>query len=335
MVGWKQRSLFGVLATAMWLTACADETIAHEQNDLLNNATPFNEIVMRCTHNSYHLEPAKLAHASHAYSHLPLGEQLDAGVRAFELDIHGQPGFPVYHIKGVDQRSTCENITACLQEIAAWSAANPLHHMLVVWIEIKDEIDPPQFRVKNYSALDAAIRTALGKRRLYTPLDFARGYESPRAALAERGWPTVGETRGRVMVVLLDTDAPHYRAYRAYDSGKAGPAMFSRASVEDYGEPWAVVAKVDNPRDATAIRRALDADMLVASNTGGAGDSDEINRQRLDGGLANGSHMLCDDFPTPTTDGSYWMDIPEFFPSGCNAQTATDVCHAMNEPELH
>lgn len=285
----------------------------------------FNEITMRCTHNSYHVEPEFPADPSHEYTHQPLDVQLgEYGVRAFELDVHGGPGFPVYHIPIIDRETTCETLGECLGTIATWSCQNPGHHMVVVWIEIKDELSAPD--VTDYDAFDAVIRNALGD-RLYTPDDFQGDYDSPRARLEAAGWPTVDETRGRVMTVLLDTDLPHGRDYTRNFTSTSGRAMFARASQENYDAPWAVVAKENNPRAAEAIALALEAGMLVASNTGSADNTDEENSAKVDAGVANGSHMLCDDFPGPVEGREHVLDIGDTT-SICNTQTSGENCDA-------
>lgn len=321
--------LAGMLSLLLAFGACgeSESLINHGPNDALNDDAAFNDIVMRCTHNSYHLQSEISIHPSHKYDHLPLDGQLDAGVRAFELDVHKGKGFPVFHIPVFDPGTTCADLGECLSVITGWSERNPTHHMLVVWIEVKDELDPGF--IEDYDAFDEVIRSSLGE-RLYTPKDFQRTYESPRAALEAIGWPTVGETRGRVMLVLLDTSEPHYEGYRAHARGDDGPAMFSNARVEDYDAPWAVVTKENDPRNAAAIAEALEKGMLVASNTGAAGNSDEENQSRLDAGIENGSHMLCDDFPTPRDEGGYWMELPQFFPSGCNQKQTTGRCELLD-----
>lgn len=316
----------------LWAMMCAlavnaagcgtDDVPDRVVTDTLDDALRFDEIAMRCTHNSYHRLPKKVAHPSHNYEHAPLDVQLeDYGVRAFEIDVHGGEGYPVRHIPLIDPNTTCENLAACLGTIAGWSDKNPGHQMLVVWIEIKDELS--RSRIRDYPHFDAAIVRAIGRKRLFTPADLAGTFASPRARLESDGWPTVGETRGRIMLVLLDVDAPHYEGYRA--DGHQG-VMFSRAREEDYGASWAAVAKVDDPRDGHAIARALEHGLLVASNTGGAEDDDATATARREAALLHGSHMLCDDFPAPVEGRNYWLDIPAWTPSGCNAVTAPPSC---------
>ncbi len=134
------------------------------------------------THNSYHQLPAKpisdlltssLAQAvlpptaflpqSWEYQHPPLSAQLDAGIRAFELDIHPdptgglysspamlkfagvpaklsdptllQPGYKVLHVPDIDFTSSCTTLVACLTEIKQWSDAHPTHVPITIILQ--------------------------------------------------------------------------------------------------------------------------------------------------------------------------------------------------------
>jgi hypothetical protein len=291
-----------------------------------DDALRVTDITMRCTHNSYHIEPAMPFDDTHRYTQAPLDVQLGAqGVRAFELDVHAGAGFPVYHIPfGIDDLSTCPDLGACLGVINGWSAANPKHHLVVVWIEVKDELDGVY--IEDYDAFDAVIRGALPPERLYEPDEFKRGHATMREALLAEGWPTIEETRGQVMLVLLDVDLPHNRDYTHNYTTIDGRAMFARASDSQYELPWGVIAKIDDPTDAPAIAAARAAGLLIASNTGSAGTSDADNAAHLQAGLDNGSHMLCDDFPAPVAGQAYHLDLPGGTPSICNPQTAPGDC---------
>lgn len=291
-----------------------------------DDALRITDITMRCTHNSYHIEPAEPFDDSHRYTQAPLDVQLgEQGVRAFELDVHSGAGYPVQHIPfGIDDLSTCPDLGACLGVINAWSAANAGHHLLVVWIEIKDELDGVS--IEDYAAFDGVIRGALPPERLYEPDEFKRGHATMREALLAEGWPTIAETRGQVMLVLLDVDLPHNRDYTRNYTNVDGRAMFARASETQYELPWGVIAKIDDPTDAPAIAAARAAGLLIASNTGSAGTSDDDNAASLLGGISNGANMLCDDFPAPVSGQTYYLDLPGGTPSICNPQTAPKEC---------
>lgn len=308
-------------------TGADSDTLETTGDPGLDHLLRVTDVTMRCTHNSYHVEPAAAVDDSHRYTHAPLDVQLgEQGVRAFELDVHSGAGFPVLHIPlGIDDRSTCPDLGACLGVIDTWSASHPEHHLVVVWIEIKDELDSGVY-IKDYAAFDAVIRGAVAPERLYEPDAFKRGRPTLREALVAEGWPTLAETRGKVMVVLLDVDPPHNRDYTYNYTSVDGRAMFARAGVDQYELPWAVIAKIDDPTDAAAIAAARAAGLLIASNTGGAGGSDADNALRLQGGIANGSNMLCDDFPAPVPGRDYVLDLPGGTPSICNPQTAPAAC---------
>ena len=141
-----------------------------------------NQIQVIGTHNSYHAgiapSEAKVWQAKYAdaykgleYSHPPLPQQLDAGVRQIELDIFAdtkgglyahpsgpgmaaaaglpvdppfdpngvmaKPGFKVMHVQDIDYRSTCQPFTACLQEVREWSHAHPNHVPIYILVETK------------------------------------------------------------------------------------------------------------------------------------------------------------------------------------------------------
>lgn len=291
----------------------------------LDDTLRVTDVAMKCTHNSYHIEPANPIDDSHRYTQAPLDVQLgEQGVRGFELDIHAGAGFPVKHIPyGLDDRSTCPDLGACLGVIDGWSATHPGHHLVVVWIEMKDELDGTQ-RITDYDAVDQVIRAALPA-RLYTPDDFLRGHATPREALDAEGWPTLGETRARVAVVLLN-DGEHSRAYTRDFSSLAGRAMFARAAGDQYALPWAVVTKINDPSAASAIAAAHAAGLLIASNVGEAGAPDAVNQLQLSAGLTHGSHLLCDDFPAPVAGHGYSLVLPGGTPSVCNRVTAPSEC---------
>src|SRR6185369_4704041 len=86
------------------------------------------------THNSYHKAPVVAFDASHKYTHLPLDQQFDGGVRAIELDLHLASGvFQVYHISVIDPNSTCPTFEACLGVVSTWSGAHPTHVPIFIW----------------------------------------------------------------------------------------------------------------------------------------------------------------------------------------------------------
>jgi hypothetical protein len=73
------------------------------------------------------------------YSNPTLTEQLNAGVRNFELDLHfdAEGRVLVYHVPAVDSETVCICLASCLAEIRTWSDAHPSHLPITVLLEIK------------------------------------------------------------------------------------------------------------------------------------------------------------------------------------------------------
>ena len=138
------------------------------------------------SHNSYHLEPAQPLSPSHRYSHPPLDEAADRGVRAFELDVHRADDgtLEVFHLPGIDAETTCRTLRGCLEVLLAWSRGHPCHTPLVVWLEPKDDVDElfPGYGPLTGAILevDAAVREVWPPERLFVP-DALRGARIGRA----------------------------------------------------------------------------------------------------------------------------------------------------------
>lgn len=259
-----------------------------------------DQLQIKGTHNSYHLAPESPLLPELGYSHPPLAEQLEQGIRQFELDIHPQAdGYGVYHIPGIDERTTCATLAACLGEIEAWSAANPWHHVLFIFIE-------PKFIDAAFAEpLDAAIRAAWPRDRLIVPDDVRGAYPDLQTALAIDGWPTVAETRGKAMFFLFDSDDPR-DDYVAGNPSLAGRVMFPRLGVHEDAQPFGAFTMsdtVDPERFAEHMSRGL----MVRTRA-----DDAQNRAEA---ISLGVHFLS-------------FDFPERWPGGtrCNPVTAPADC---------
>ncbi len=176
-----------------------------------------NQIQVIGTHNSYHagLPPNEKiwlekqnpqAAAALNYSHPPLTQQFDAGVRQIELDVYAdskgglyahskvpalvaaaglpadpaedpsglmlKPGFKVMHVQDVDQRSTCQPFIACLQEVRSWSKAHPEHMPLFILVETKQG-SPKNMQLTEPEPFTSAVFDALDAeiRSVFSPAE--------------------------------------------------------------------------------------------------------------------------------------------------------------------
>jgi hypothetical protein len=278
-----------------------------------------NEIQVLGSHNSYKLAmPAENFEALSArnpaiaqtleYTHLPLTEQLDLGLRALELDVFYDPDgsrfpgrtadrgsrFPVLHVQNLDDRSTCPDLLTCLGELAEWSAAHPAHVPVFISFNAKDEvIDQPGFLIPlpfaedAWLAMDAEIRAALGEKLI-----------EPHRVVGDDGpvWPRLDDVRGK-FVAILD-EGGQKRA--DYASRWAERAMFA---TQPEGEPGAAILIVNDPlADFERIQRLVRSGYIVRTradaDTREARSGETVRREAA---FASGAHLVSTDYYLPAS----------------------------------
>lgn len=319
------------------LIACATLTGAASEGDL--DTLRLNQIQLRGTHNSYHLRPAVVLQASHAYEQPSLTDQLELhGIRQFELDVHlsKEGSFEVFHVQKIDQRSSCATLAECLEECLAWSIAHPRHLPILFWLELKDNDDregsPYVSMAGRHAELERLVLDAWPIDRILTP-DAVRGeHRSLPDAIADEGWPTIAALRGRVLFALLERDT-HRAEYLQPAANLAGRPFFVASA--DPTDPSAAIYKIDNAlKDGALIRRLVSAGFLIGSNCDKTGASDAENAARLEATLAAGTHFLSSDFPRASSeDGGYALDLGGYL-ARCNPITAPFDCIELEFPPL-
>ncbi|RYX84394.1 hypothetical protein EON83_10805, partial [bacterium] len=226
--------------------------LAHAQQEMpAQFDPPLNHLQFIGSHNSYHIAPSeKLRQFIEAampgqgealnYTHPPLTQQLDSGIRQFELDLYGdpkgglysdpigprlagqtipdnaealkKPGFKVLHSPDFDVATTVPTLRLALSELNAWSKAHPNHEPIMVLLELKNEsfsgrIQPPHFDNAALQALEAEISAVLPTDRLLTPDDVRGTSATLRDAVTAHGWPKLSQTRGKFIITLDNEDA--------------------------------------------------------------------------------------------------------------------------------
>lgn len=270
----------------------------------LPDSTPFDRVRYLATHNSYRRrgsalglfliglakpeEPAKLG-----YSHPPLWEQLESGIRSFELDLRPRgDGFVLRHVPLLDTRTAVPDFALALEEIALWSERNPGHAPIVALLELKEDysfLEPElgHFDEAAMRRLDAAVRQGLGS-RLFAASEM--GALAEHAAGEPRGWPALGALRGRVIVVLHENEG--LRA--AYEAGLA-PELRALFTCLPGGRGESAFAILNDPvADAEAIRAAVSRGVIVRTRA----DADlDARAEILRAALESGAQLVSTDFP--------------------------------------
>lgn len=304
----------------------------------LDDVLRVNHLQMKGTHNSYHQRPSGDPLDEWDYQHAPLAVQLaEQGVRQFELDVHyvsDEKRFHVFHLPGADDKSSCPLLRDCLTELKIWSNANPGHHPLFVFIEPKDEADRVVDTISGrLGELEAEILAVWPRSRIVTPDDVKGAHATLREAVQAGDWPTLGQTRGKSIFVLLEDDHEPGSLHAEYTSGNTtldGKLMFATALESD---PYGAILSINSPHDPR-IEAAARAGFIVRTMPGDPFVNGEFtSRADLEAGLNGYAHILSNDDPVPLRDETYWLDLAGGRPSRCH-KLAPSACTAEAVEDL-
>ncbi len=299
------------------LAACGGER-QKEVAYPLDATLRLNHIQVVGTHNSFHVAPPPGPDLTPArdITQASLTVQLDRqGVRQIELDVHAgrSGGLAVYHVDG-DEGTRCPTFVACLREVQVWSEAHPGHLPVFVLVEPKHErgalVDP--------LVVEEEVRSVFAPGQLLTPDDVQGDAPSLGQAVRERGWPLLGATRDKVMVVLND-ELPTRSAYTADETSLRGRAMFV------YSDPSSALAAFMSVPDARTGGPQIDTlvrtGYIVRTRADDSGTEARANDpSRAAAALASGAQVVSTDFPVPAPSG-YVVAAPGT-PARCNPVTA-------------
>lgn len=302
------------------------------------------------------------------YRHPALTQQLNDGVRQLELDVFAdaqggryahpaivaqvakaglpiapasaptgvmdRPGFKVMHVQDLDQRSNCQPLIACLQEIRTWSKQHPGHVPIFILLETKQApiqltfptVQPEPFDAKAMDALDAELRSVFQPGEYISP-DQVRGRAPTlNAGVLAHGWPSLAQARGKV-VFLLDQRVAG-ASYLPGHPSLRGRVCFTNAVPGE--DDAAFVERNDGPADD--IKKLVKAGYLVRTRT----DADLQEAQhndtaRRDAMLASGAQLLSTDFPiNEPADNGYVVRFDGGAVARCNPQRPDPGCHDID-----
>ena len=247
---------------------------------------------------------------------------------AHEMD---KPGFKVIHIPDLNQRSSCHLLTSCLSEIRTWSLAHPQHVPLFLLIETKhgrtesipDGVEAEAFTTETFDALDKEIRSVFAESEMILP-DRVRGkYPTLDAAVRAGHWPTLAESRGKVIFLMDQKNAGP--AYTAGHPLLQGRVLFTNS---DPGKPDAAFVE-ENEGSPQLIDQLVREGYIVRAradeNTVAARTNDTTRRDAL---LHSGAQMISTDYPLsePSKWTGYSVGFADGLPARCNIMNAPRGC---------
>ncbi len=251
-----------------------------------------------------------------------------------------RPGFKVLHVAGIDQRSTCKTLVLCLEVVRRWSAAHPRHLPLFLLIETKEDDPAKEAKQKRpswstptepftpavFDALDAEIRSVFSPGEIITPDQVRGSHATLPEAIAHGGWPTLAESRGKVVFLL---DQAHVTpVYTAGHPALKGRVLFTNATP---GTPDAAFVE-QNAGTVEAIDALVREGYLVRTRTDEpTANAREDDTTRRDLALRSGAQMLSTDYPASEPArwaGHYHVELPGGLVARCNPVNAPAGCRS-------
>jgi len=285
----------------------------------------YNHIQAKGTHNSYHVQNPSSTIPEHQYTHKPFDVQLSNGVRQFEMDLHyiEGKGLMVYHIPVIDEVSTCPYFKDCLVTLKKWSDWHPDHQALLIFIEMKDDLDQIKLADK-IDDIESEILSVFPRERIVTPDEVRGDYDTLAEAITTTGWPTLAKTRGRIIFHGHSGGLFRDRYLEKYPE-LAGALMFADSSPSD---SFAAIMPMNDPiNQGDAITSAVKAGFIVRTMAANCcEESDQNDKTRWNTALEIGAHFISTDFPGPFERTDYYVTIPDGAPSRCNPLTAPEFC---------
>lgn len=268
------------------------------------------------------------------YDHVDIYTQLERyGVRHVELDIYGdkeggrfyeragytwtardaasnvealkQPGLKILHLPDVDFETHYYTFKEALTDIKRWSDNYPDHLPVYIMIETKTEtigeylsflgfVKSEKWDEENIAAIENEILQVFPKNKIITPDDVRGSRATLREAVIEDGWPTIGESRGKVMF-MLDGES-FSKTYRGNNLSLEGKLIFTNASGPN--QPDAAFIKRNNP-DSLDIQSLVQQGFLVRSMIGGLSEAQSGSYAKFEMGKSKGVHFLSTDYYKP------------------------------------
>ena len=250
------------------------------------------------------------------YSHIPLVEQLNLGLRKLELDVFNTARFTVGHVQDIDMNSHCTPLEDCLRQIVQWSDANPQHVPLWISINAKDQqidgLSPvTAFGATAFARLDAVLNAVLAHRLL-------RPHEVKQPGLPPT-WPAVDAARGKVIVILDEGGAKR----EIYLQNWLHRPMFTTVGMD---HPAAAIFVINDPINRfDEIRAAVRAGYMVRTRADADTHEARANdTRRRTAAFASGAHAVSTDYYLPAESVGSDYQVPVSV--RCNPVSAPADC---------
>ncbi|KAF2489820.1 hypothetical protein BU16DRAFT_531266 [Lophium mytilinum] len=326
------------------------------------------------------------------YSHSKLSDQLShQSVRSLELDLHSdlrgglfetpliwkcsnlnastypfhdpnwsKPGYKVFHVNDMDTNAVCHTLVSCLEELKAWSDANPRHIPILIDLEMMWDADlktcnssckyvnetclkggvcddeAKHLNLTQLLEVDREIRSVLPAHKLIVPDNVRKRKLTLEESILQHGWPTLDAARGKFMFYFdnePDTSDPtNYRnLYRADGHDSLQGRVVWTNSLE--GDADAAFIKHNTPTgdDLAEIQRLVKKGYIVRTRADEPITTVQQNdTTRRHSAFVSGAQIVSTDYPaygmSARWDSDYVVQLEGGIVARCNPVTAPEWC---------
>ena len=266
------------------------------------------------------------------YRHISIRAQLDLGLRSLEIDVlydpdgarfanpkglemvraqgsepdpyntepMNAPGFKVLHVPDIDFRSHCATFKACLSDIREWSISHKDHLPIIITINPKSSGPKrPGFATvipvdrKVFDALDSEILEIFDADHLILPKNVKGKHQTLRNAVVSNGWPSLIQTRGKVLFVL-DAGKELIDLYLEDDDQYERP-LFSNT---DENNPHAAFFIMNDPiaQEKDIADRVKQGFMVRTRSDADTREARVGNKLRFEAAIRSGAQVISTDY---------------------------------------
>lgn len=245
--------------------------------DLNDDMIHLNDIQMIASHNSYKKRGPALGRffvglgdsfeeaRAMKYEYKNLTEQLENGIRSFELDVrYRNKNFELTHVPLVDSSSQAVSFEMLLEEVYLFSSNQDQHMPIIILLEIKNDwmvLDPrlEEMDEEAFIAFDNLIKEQM-KDHLFRPSDMLTGDDILKDIIVNQGWPSIPELLNKVMFVMHP--GSYDQLYYDIDQSLASQSMFIGSYYSEDIQNYASFF-VQNEVDKDIIGALVDQNYMV------------------------------------------------------------------------
>ncbi len=224
---------------------------------------------------------------------------------ASNIEVLKQPGLKVMHIPDVDFETHYHTFVEALTDIKRWSDKYPDHLPVYIMLEAKTEtvgdylsfldfVKAEPWDAENIAAIEQEILRVFPREKIIKPDDVRGARSTLREAVVEDSWPTIGQSRGKVMF-LLDGEG-FSKIYKGSSLSLEGKLIFTNASGP--AQPDAAFIKRNDP-DTIDVETLVQQGFLVRSMIGGVYQARSGDYSKFEMAKAKGVHFLSTDYYKP------------------------------------